>query len=282
MIPMTRPRNPAARPRKSAPIPEQRRVGRPSVGDAKLSRVRSLKQHPDEVREQVSIATRHGLSWSKWVRRLIMGAMEQERGQTTVVSPMTAAEKTIAIIILAEALQAATNVGEPAPRVARLRDWMRAPLQIGDLVVEMSTAHRGPRSSRVGVVLKISQHQSAYERVTEILMLDPPCGKMSCMDQECIHRQCWSDATFIRVPATTAQLAGALGRKALGNEPGVGRDALIAALADAGIKVKSRSPIVRLCLNCEQQVTLSYDECRGYHRAICSCGAHCTAGPGAA
>ena len=83
------------------------------------------------------------------------------------------------------------------------------------------------------------------------------------------------------MPATTAQLAEALGRKALGDEPNVGRDDLIAALADAGIKVKSRSPIVRPFLNCEQQVTLSYDECRGYHRAICSCGAHCTAGHGA-
>jgi hypothetical protein len=84
------------------------------------------------------------------------------------------------------------------------------------------------------------------------------------------------------VPATAAQLAEALGRKARGDEPGVGRDALIAALADAGIEVKPRSPIVRPCLNCEQQVTLNYDECQGYHRAICSCGTPCTAEYGAA
>ena len=194
----------------------------------------------------------------------------------------TSAEKTTAIIVLAEALQAATLVGDPAPLVARLRDWMRAPLRAGDLVVETSTAHRGPDPSRVGIVLKISRHRSAYARVTEILVLDPPCGKTRCENQKCIHRRRWSDATFVRVPATATQLAEALGRKALGAEPGVGRDDLIAALADAGIKVKARSPIVRPCLNCEQQVTLSYDECQGYHRAVCSCGAHCTAGHGAA
>jgi hypothetical protein len=51
---------------------------------------------------------------------------------------------------------------------------------------------------------------------------------------------------------------------------------------DVGIEVKPRPPIVRPCLNCEQQVTLSYDKCRGCYRAICLCSAHCTAGHGAA
>lgn len=194
---------------------------------------------------------------------------------------MTAAEKTTALLVLAEALRAPTLVGDPAPLVASPRDWMHTPPWIGDLVIEMSTKHHGPDPSRVGGVLRISRHRSAYERVMEILVLDPPCGQTRCTNQKCIHRRRWSDATFIRVPATTAQLAEALGRKALGNGPGVGRDALIAALADAGIKVKSRSPIVRACLNCKQQVALSYDECCGYHRAACSCGAHCTTGHGA-
>jgi hypothetical protein len=165
----------------------------------------------------------------------------------SAITHMTAAEKTTVILVLAEALQAATLVGDPAPLVARLRDWMLAPLQVGDLVIETSTKHRGPDLSRVGVVLRISRHRSAYERVTEILVLDPPCGKTICKNQKCIHRRRWSNATFVRVPATAAQLAEALGRKTLGDEPGepgVGRDALIAALADAGIKVKSRSPIV--------------------------------------
>jgi hypothetical protein len=197
-----------------------------------------------------------------------------------VIDHITAAEKSTIIIVLAEALQAATLVGDPAPRVARLRDWMCAPLEIGDLVVEMSTKRRGPNLSRVGVVLKISKHRSPYERVTEILVLDPPCGKTNCRNQKCIHRQCWSNASFIRVPATTMQLVEALGRDAQGNAAGIDRDGLIAALADAGFKVKPRSPIVRPCLNCEQQVTLSYDECRGYHRGICSCGSHCTTGHG--
>ena len=156
----------------------------------------------------------------------------------SLITHMTSAEKTIAIIVLAEALQAATSVGEPAPRVARLRDWMHAPLRVGDLVVEMSTAHRGPDLSRAGVVLKVSRHRSAYKRVTEILVLDPPCGKISCGNQKCIHRRCWSNATFIRVPATAEQLTEALGREAQGGSPGIARNGLIAALADAGFEVQ--------------------------------------------
>lgn len=196
------------------------------------------------------------------------------------ITHMTAAEKTTAILVLVEALEAATLVGAPAPQVVRLRDWMRAPLRIGDLVVETSTRHRGPDSSRVGVVLRISRHQSAYSRVTEILILDPPCGKTSCRNQKCIHRRRWNNATFVRVPVTDEQLAEALGRKALGDEAGVGREGLIAAPTDAGFKVKSRPPIVRPCLNCEQQVALIYDARRGYHRGTCSCGTHCTSGQG--
>lgn len=195
------------------------------------------------------------------------------------ISHMNAAEKTMTILVLAEALQAAALVGDPAPRVARLWDWMSAPLRVGDLVVETSTGHRGPDPSRVGVVLNISRHRSPYERVTEILLLDPPCGKTRCRNQKCIHRRRWNNAAFVRVPATPAQLAEALGHKVLEGEPGVDRDTLITALADAGIKIESRSPIVRPCLNCDQQVTLIYDEHRGYHRETCSCGTHCTTGP---
>lgn len=149
----------------------------------------------------------------------------------------TAAEKTIALIVLAEALQAATLVGNPVPLVERLQDWMSAPPRVGDLVVEMSTQHRGANLSRAGAVLKISRHRSAYARVTEILLLDPPCGKTRCRKQKCIHRQRWSNATFVHVPATPEQLAEALGRQVQGTTPGVGRDDLIAALADAGIEV---------------------------------------------
>jgi hypothetical protein len=86
---------------------------------------------------------------------------------------------------------------------------MHSPPQIGDLVVEMST--RGPNLARAGIVLKISRHRSAYARVTEILMLDPPCGKTHCRKRKCIHRHRWSNATFVRVPATAEQLAEALG-----------------------------------------------------------------------
>jgi hypothetical protein len=61
--------------------------------------------------------------------------------------------------------------------------------------------------------------------------------------------------------------------------PAKGQPAFSAKVQDAAIAPSV--PIVRPCLNCEQPVTLSYDECRGYHRAICSCGAHCTTEHGA-
>ena len=124
---------------------------------------------------------------------------------------MRAAEKTTAIIMLAEALQSATCVGNPAPLVEQLRDWMLAAPRPGDLVVEMSTARHGPKAKRVGVVVKVWRHKSPYARVTEILLLDPPCGKAHCKNQACIHRWRWSDATFVRVPATPLQLTEALG-----------------------------------------------------------------------
>ena len=114
----------------------------------------------------------------------------------SAIAHMTAAEKTTAILVLAEALQATTLVGDPAPQVARLGDWMRAPSRVGDLVVETSTGHRGPDPSRVGVVLKILRHRSAYARVTEILVLDSPCGRTSCRNQKCIHRRRWSNERY--------------------------------------------------------------------------------------
>jgi hypothetical protein len=156
------------------------------------------------------------------------------------IAHMTAAEKTSVAACSASAstmmavvvVRLASSLGGAPPAEPDRR-------QIGDLVVEMSTAHRGLNTSRVGVMLKISQHRSAHERMTEILMLDPPCGKTCCKDQECIHRLCWSDATFVRVPATAQQLAEALGREAQSGASGVGRDELIAALADAGFKINS-------------------------------------------
>jgi len=194
------------------------------------------------------------------------------------ISHKNAAEKTMIILVLAEALRAAALVGDPAPQVARLWDWMSAPLRVGDLVVETSTGHRGPDPSRVGVVLKISRHRSPYERVTEILLLDPPCGKTRCRNQKCIHRRRWNNAAFVRVPATAAQLTEALGCNTRGKASGIDRDGLIDALAGAGFKIKAGQFIVRKCLNCEQEVTLIYDERLGYHRETCTCGTHCTTG----
>ncbi len=181
----------------------------------------------------------------------------------STIAHMTAAEKTTAIIVLAEALQAATGAGDPAPLVARLRDWMHAPLRVGDFVVKTSTAHHGPNPSRVGVVLEISRHRSAYERVTG----DGDPGARSSLREGALRE------SRVHPPWALEQRD-----VRSGDEPGVGQDALIAALADAGIEIKPRTPIVRPCLNCEQQVTLNYDERRGCHQTICSCGAHCTSG----
>lgn len=38
----------------------------------------------------------------------------------------------------------------------------------------------------------------------------------------------------------------------------------------------NRPPMVRDCLNCKRDVTLSWDEKRGYCRGDCQCGASCT------
>jgi hypothetical protein len=38
----------------------------------------------------------------------------------------------------------------------------------------------------------------------------------------------------------------------------------------------SWAPIVRACLHCKRQTTLSYDARRRLHRGICECAAHCT------
>jgi hypothetical protein len=161
-----------------------------------------------------------------------------------------AAEKTTAILVLTEALEAATLIKDPAPLVERLRDWMDASPRTGDLVVETSTAHRGLNLRRVGVVLKISRHRSPYDRVTEILLLDPPCGNMSCKDLSCIHRLRWSNATFVRVPSTAKQLTEALGRTH--SKHGVGRDDLVTVLVDAGFEVRPAVLDVAVCQDCRE------------------------------
>lgn len=58
---------------------------------------------------------------------------------------------TAALIMLAESLLDSVTVGNPAPRVRRLSEWMRAAPRPGDLVVEMSTRFRGPNHSRIGL-----------------------------------------------------------------------------------------------------------------------------------
>lgn len=149
---------------------------------------------------------------------------------------VTARDKTIALITLAEALHTATLVGDPAPVVRRLGDWMRAPIEVGDLVLEISAMHRGPDRSRIGEVVRITKIPG--DREVEILMFDPPCGNVdSCDDKACIHRMVWTDAWFIRLPSTPAILRG------IDPPPGSGsgvvrRDDLIAALADSGIRVR--------------------------------------------
>lgn len=149
---------------------------------------------------------------------------------------LTAPEKTTAIIILAEALQAATLVGDPAPVVRRLRQWMDAPPQVGDLVVEMSTRHRGPNPQRVGTVNEVRHSRRHNDTIVEILVVDPPCGDTACTDRKCIHRPRWSNATFVRIPATPEQLAEALDRPRQAGS--ADRDSLTALLADVGIGVR--------------------------------------------
>jgi hypothetical protein len=153
----------------------------------------------------------------------------------TEVDHLTTAEKTTAIIVLAEALQSMTLVGNPAPVVQRLLAWMDAPLQLGDLVVEMSTKHSGPSAQRVGMVNEIRHSRRHHDTIVEILVVDPPCGDTACVDRKCIHRPRWTNASFVRIPITPEQLAEAIGRPCPG--AAVDRDALVSLLSDAGVAV---------------------------------------------
>lgn len=154
----------------------------------------------------------------------------------TAVNHLSAEQKTTAIILLAEALQAATLVGDPAPVVQRLRQWMDAPPQVGDLVVEMSTRPHGPNPQRVGTVNEVRRSRRHNDTIVEILVVDPPCGNTQCTDRKCIHRPRWSNATFVRIPATPAQLAEALDRHP--TVTGVDRAGLVDLLTDAGFEVR--------------------------------------------
>lgn len=113
---------------------------------------------------------------------------------------MNAADKTKALIAIAEALNDATLVGHPAPIVAKLRRWMDQTPNVRDLVLEMSTKHRGLVPSRIGIVEDVSGDQ------VTVGVLDPPCGDESeCRDLTCIHRYNWTNASFIRLPLSRDQ-----------------------------------------------------------------------------
>lgn len=153
------------------------------------------------------------------------------------VHHLSSAEKTTAIIVLAEALRAATLVGRPAPIVKRLGEWMNASPQVGDLVVEMSTKHRGPSPDRVGTVNEVREGTDRYDEIVEILVIDPPCGNDKCTERKCIHRPRWSNATFVRIPVTPAQLAEALELPSM--RGGIDRGVLVSLLSDFGIGAKT-------------------------------------------
>lgn len=158
---------------------------------------------------------------------------------TDEVHHLSPAEKTTAIIVLAEALYSATLVGDPAPIIQRLRAWMDAPPQIGNFVVEMSTKHRGPSAQRVGTVNEIRHSRRHNDTIVEILMVDAPCGNNDCSDRKCIHRPRWSNASFVRIPATPAELAEALNLPRARGE-GADRSVLVSLLGDFGFDVKNQ------------------------------------------
>lgn len=175
---------------------------------------------------------------------------------------MTPTEMAGIIAVLADALTDCVFVGKPAPLVQRLLDWMRQPLQPGDLVVEQSTRRRPPSTARVGIVLKTEDRKLCRhelddpnlescagcppderhrELFTWIEILNPPCGNStSCADLRCVHRHRWFNANFLRIPMTTRDLE-ALDRPGLNVTAGVvTRSDLIDALTDAGISLKDK------------------------------------------
>jgi hypothetical protein len=157
---------------------------------------------------------------------------------------MSTADKNAALITMARALISATNVGSPSPVVRWLGDWMRSPPKLGDLVIETSTMYRGDIRC-IGFFIKhevraICEHEAenaTLDKCTEcpdengtecpddddcsthrhrhrdlctwIRVLEPSCGKDQCDDSACIHRLRWSNASFVRLPATQQQLFAA-------------------------------------------------------------------------
>lgn len=133
-----------------------------------------------------------------------------------------------ALITLGEALQRAVTVGNPAPVVRRLGDWMRSEPLAGDLVLETSTKHRGALPARLGIYLRTERRGVCHheredvnlekcvecpesdrgsERFVWIETLLPPCGNRArCPDLSCTHRHRWYNASFVRLPAKLAQL----------------------------------------------------------------------------
>lgn len=161
-----------------------------------------------------------------------------------------------ALITMGEALSTAVTVGNPAPVVKRMHDWMRAAPEPGDLVLETSTMHRGASPDRLGTFMRTERRAVCHheredvnldsctecpdsdrmvDRFVWIEVLLPPCGdRVHCGDRSCPHRHRWHNASFIRIPATAAQLEAISHVPGDAGGNGIDRARLVDALSDAG------------------------------------------------
>lgn len=160
-----------------------------------------------------------------------------------------------ALITMGEALSRAVTVGNPAPVVKRMHDWMSAAPEPGDLVLETSTMHRGASPDRLGTFMRTERravchheredvnletcaecpaNERMHERYVWIETLLPPCGNRErCADRTCPHRHRWHNASFIRLPATSSLLE-AIERVPGASGGGIDRAGLVDHLSDKG------------------------------------------------
>lgn len=101
---------------------------------------------------------------------------------------------------LAYNLYLATLVGDPAPRVKRLYDRVRAPI-VGDLVLEVSTIHDEARvGTRLGRLVRIAQEPvGTAEEWGDEPIPNEPVWYLELTDGRGYG---WKNASFIAVPTT--------------------------------------------------------------------------------
>jgi hypothetical protein len=149
-----------------------------------------------------------------------------------------------ALACTAQTLYSATLVGDPAPFVTYLHDWMKK-LEIGSLIMECSTFYRtNDHSSAIGLLEKLETRKvCSHEQADPNLEKCTACGDddrwtehytwIRCADATGGYRRHrWYNASFIRIPRNQAEYREARGVGKTLAELAASRRRVADALAD--------------------------------------------------